>query len=119
MHSRVILPVGKDPPSGGFDPHPHPAIVTPQGAGYREEKSMRRLTLFAVLGALVLALGAGVAFAATFTGTNGPDRIQGTSGNDSISGGRGNDFLSGNGGRDDISGGFRSSTTRSSWASST
>jgi len=66
---------------------------------------VRRATLFAIVGALVLALTAGVAFAATFYGTSGPDRIQGTSGDDFISGAGGGDFLSGNSGRDNISGG--------------
>jgi Ca2+-binding RTX toxin-like protein len=60
---------------------------------------------------VMLLLGSGVALAAVFTGTNGPDAITGTVGNDSITGLGGDDLIRGGptwygpGGNDFLSGG--------------
>lgn len=47
---------------------------------------LRKLTLLAALVALMSLAVAGVAYAETFVGTNGPDRIVGTDSSDTISG---------------------------------
>lgn len=66
--------------------------------------SHRRFVVAAT--AAVLLLGtAGVAAAATFTGTAGDDRLIGTDQDDRINGRGGNDFLNGRGGNDEIRGG--------------
>jgi hypothetical protein len=66
---------------------------------------MRKATLLVLLAALVLALTASVAMAATLNGTPGDDVINGTPEPDQISGWGGNDQLSGRGGGDTINGG--------------
>jgi hemolysin type calcium-binding protein len=66
---------------------------------------MRKATLLVLLAALVLALTASVAMAATLPGTPGDDVINGTPNPDQISGWGGNDQLSGRGGGDTINGG--------------
>jgi Ca2+-binding RTX toxin-like protein len=65
---------------------------------------MRKATLFGLLVALVLALTASVAMAATLNGTAGDNVINGTPNSDLISGWRGNDLLHGRGGADTIKG---------------
>ncbi len=57
-----------------------------------------------VMGAALL-LASGIALAATFVGTNGPDTIIGTDSADTIAGLGGDDFINGRGGDDGISGG--------------
>lgn len=63
---------------------------------------MKRTIHLLVVGAIVLVTAAaGVAFAATLVGTQGPDRITGTNNSDTILGG-GNDHLRGAGGADTV-----------------
>ena len=64
----------------------------------------RRLTVAAALGCVALLAG-GVAFAATLTGTSGPDTIKGSERGDRIAGKGGGDLLKGRGGRDRVRGG--------------
>jgi hypothetical protein len=60
--------------------------------GSRKGGMVRRaILLFSMM--VMLLLGSGVALAAVFTGTNGPDAITGTVGNDSITGLGGDDLL--------------------------
>lgn len=59
---------------------------------------------------LLLALSATPAFAATITGTNGPDRLKGTPRADRLVGRGGNDLILGNGGRDRLLGGSGNDT---------
>lgn len=77
-------------------------------------KRMRKITMVAVMVAAILVVTAGVALAANFRGTDGPntiigtknaDRIDALAGNDNVFGGGGNDRLFGNRGDDDIYGG--------------
>jgi Ca2+-binding RTX toxin-like protein len=70
----------------------------------REEETMRRLTLLAVLVGMMLALGATAAMTAVLTGTAKNDNIVGTAQKDTINGGGGNDLLYGKGGDDSIEG---------------
>jgi Ca2+-binding RTX toxin-like protein len=74
-------------------------------ASVYERRSMKRATLFAVVVALLVALGASVAVAQTLVGDDGPDEITGTQGNDVIRGYGGNDVLIGGLGNDTIHGG--------------
>jgi Ca2+-binding RTX toxin-like protein len=75
---------------------------------------MRKITRMISLVALMVALTAGVAVAATLSGTSGPDRIVGTAsdtidglgGNDTLYGAGGSDFMNGNAGRDYVNGGY-------------
>ncbi len=66
---------------------------------------MRRTTLLVVMSALLLALGAGVAFAAIIKGTPGDDRLTGTEVRDTIFGFKGDDLIRGLGGTDTLQGG--------------
>jgi len=66
---------------------------------------LRQLTLLATLVAVMSLAVAAVAYAETFVGTNGPDRIVGTDSSDTISGLGGADELRGRAGGDDIFGG--------------
>ena len=75
---------------------------------------MRRMTLVAVLVAALMTVGAGIALADSFEGTDGRDVIRGTdssdridalAGDDDVFGRGGNDTIFGNRGDDDISGG--------------
>ncbi len=72
---------------------------------------MRKATMVAVMAAAFLVMAAGVAVAADFRGTDGPntiigtknaDRIDALAGDDNLFGGGGNDRLIGNRGDDDI-----------------
>ncbi len=73
-----------------------------------------RVALLAILVGAILALSAGVAYAAIVEGTSGPDNLEGTevrdtifgfAGDDTISGLAGTDTLQGGGGGDTIYGG--------------
>ena len=66
---------------------------------------MKRVSLVLVMGAIVLALTASVALAATRYGTAGPDELVGTGGNDQLVGYGGNDRIDGRGGDDLLKGG--------------
>ena len=66
---------------------------------------MKRATLLTITVALVVALTAGVALAATFVGGPGNNNISGTNGDDFIRGLGGNDTLQGRLGNDRIYGG--------------
>ncbi len=73
---------------------------------------MRRVVLLSVTAALVLALAAGVTFAATrycdggeCVGTNMADRIVGSDGQDTVHAGSGNDVVIGRGDDDRLFGG--------------
>lgn len=65
---------------------------------------MRRMILVAVVGALMIALTASVALAATIIGTDGKDELRGTNGADVIKALAGSDFLDGRGGDDTLRG---------------
>jgi Ca2+-binding RTX toxin-like protein len=70
----------------------------------------RRAALFLLAGAVVLAVAAGVAFAATVNcqvdipcvGTDGADELYGTASSDEMLAGRGDDLLVGRRGRDEL-----------------
>ncbi|MBA3390764.1 MAG: hypothetical protein WKF28_05950 [Rubrobacteraceae bacterium] len=71
--------------------------------------AVSKITVLAVLMAVLLSLTAGVAVAKTFNGTSGNDRLKGTdkadtmrgyAGNDQISGRRGSDFINAGPGND-------------------
>ncbi len=64
---------------------------------------MKRLGMVLALAALLMA--SGVALAATFNGTNEPDKIKGSTGNDRINGKAGDDVLKGRAGNDRMQGG--------------
>ncbi len=65
----------------------------------------RRFVLGCVAALIGVFLVGGVAFAASYGGTSGPDEISGTNASDVIRGFGGDDCLSGRGGDDDIYGG--------------
>lgn len=65
----------------------------------------KRVMLVVVIGALLSVLTAGVALAATFYGTPGPDELVGTRGSDELVGYAGNDRIIGRGGDDLLRGG--------------
>ena len=65
---------------------------------------MRKLMLVCVVMAMAVLLVGGVALAANFRGSDGPDEISGTKRADAIRGLGGNDRLSGGGGADEIYG---------------
>lgn len=69
---------------------------------------MKRATMIVVLGALLLALSAGVALAALRIGNDGPNNLFGTSGDnvgqDTILGKGGNDLLEGRSAADQLAG---------------
>lgn len=65
---------------------------------------MRKVMLL-VVSFVMLVMLAGVAYAATFNGTNGPDFFGGTDQKDIVFGFDGADILNGAGGPDDIDGG--------------
>ena len=67
-------------------------------------KSMRKLTMVAVLVAALLMMTAGIALADSFRGNDGPNTIRGTNESDRIEGLAGNDNLFGKGGGDTIFG---------------
>ena len=69
-----------------------------------KEKRVRRITLLATAIGVAMLLASGVALAATFDGTDGPDTFVGTDGPDDIRGRAGNDNLSGAGGIDRVRG---------------
>ena len=64
-----------------------------------------RVALLAILVGALLALSAGVAYAAIIQGTSGPDNLEGTEARDTIFGFAGNDTISGLGGTDTLQGG--------------
>jgi Ca2+-binding RTX toxin-like protein len=66
---------------------------------------MARLAILAVTVGLLLAFGAGAAFAASLVGTDGPDVLKGTKQDDRIFGGRGNDTITGGSGEDVVQAG--------------
>ncbi len=66
---------------------------------------MRRATLLTAMAVLILAIGAGIAYAATIQGTSGPDDLVGTPERDTIYGYKGTDMLEGLAGTDTLQGG--------------
>jgi Ca2+-binding RTX toxin-like protein len=66
---------------------------------------MRKAILLAAMIALILAVGAGTAFAALIQGTPRDDRLTGTEVRDTILGYKGDDLLRGLGGTDTLQGG--------------
>ncbi len=66
---------------------------------------MRRATLLTAMAVLILAIGAGIAYAATIQGTSGPDHLVGTPERDTIYGYKGTDVLEGLAGTDTLQGG--------------
>lgn len=75
---------------------------------------MKRMVMVLTIGALFLALAAGVAlatdyygnpYAETIRGSNGDDVIRGAGGDDRLYGGAGDDGLYGNAGNDTLTGG--------------
>ncbi|QIN84219.1 hypothetical protein GBA63_17335 [Rubrobacter tropicus] len=80
---------------------------------------MRKVTMVAVMVAALLVMTAGVALAANFRGTDGPntiigtknaDRIDALAGDDNLFGGGGNDRLIANRGDDDVYAGVGADT---------
>lgn len=63
---------------------------------------MKRIGTTLLLMIALLALGTGIAYAATIVGTDGPDRLRGTAQNDRIEGRGGDDSITGGPGEDRI-----------------
>src|SRR5215210_7819115 len=66
---------------------------------------VRKVTLVIALATVLLAVFAGVAYAAVISGTSGNDTLVGTAKSDVILGGKGDDELHGRGQSDDLRGG--------------
>ena len=77
------------------------AVKLVEGKEERNE-GMRRTILLVALVAGVLVLASGVALAANFVGTNGPNTINGTQQADNIAGAANSDTLRGRGGNDRV-----------------
>jgi Ca2+-binding RTX toxin-like protein len=78
------------------------AIVEREPA--RKGVGMKRVSVVVTVAGVFMLLACGVALAAQFEGTNGPDTIVGTNGPDDIRGRGGDDNLSGQGGIDRVRG---------------
>ncbi len=66
---------------------------------------MRRATLLTAMAVLILAIGAGIAYAETIQGNSGDNHLVGTNQRDTIYGYKGTDVLEGLGGTDTLQGG--------------
>jgi Ca2+-binding RTX toxin-like protein len=84
---------------------PIECLYTLGEAGREKETGMGRMAMVLTAVALMVVLSAGVAVAASITGTQDRDVLDGSGKNETISGLGGPDTLNGSGGRDTVKGG--------------